>query len=388
MNNNLNLKDTNNIEQIINSIKDDLTTIKINYKKNMMIPVSLYDLEEHLQNFILYNKDKNINITDLITIDYLFFFRTVLINSNSLRIIILQIFKNCIKINPQFTTKILDAMLPILISKFFEDIKLPFEERYLCIKLFHTWLKLNDENFPLIFLQSIAAMAKSDDIFKIGCIEFLRMTSITRPDLVSTVDGFEILINSLIVENLPKDLVNKIISSLIYVINFPNKRKYFNGFGDLYKIFSVFTKSDFSSGNVSSNIEITEKQKEEMKKDKEKLEKRLNKTIPVIIKFLNSWPGYCYIMRDKLTISSLLIPLNNDVNMIIKKSILKLFKEILDICNNIYDNFNKICSSNKDYFYINKIYIAYIIKELYSNNLNEHLMKFIEEIDSDELRSN
>ena len=74
MNNNLNLKDTNNIEQIINSIKDDLTTIKINYKKNMMIPVSLYDLEEHLQNFILYNKDKNINITDLITIDYLFFF--------------------------------------------------------------------------------------------------------------------------------------------------------------------------------------------------------------------------------------------------------------------------------------------------------------------------
>ena len=130
MNNNLNLKDTNNIDQIINSIKDDLATIKINYKKNIIIPVSLYDLEEHLQNFILYNKDKNINIKDLITIDYLFFFRTVLINSNSLRIIILQIFKNCIKINPQFTTKILDAMLPILISKFFEDIKLPFEERY------------------------------------------------------------------------------------------------------------------------------------------------------------------------------------------------------------------------------------------------------------------
>jgi hypothetical protein len=90
---------------------------------------------------------------------------------------------------------------------------------------------------------------------------------------------------------------------------------------------------------VNSNAEITEKQKEEMKKDKEKLEKRLNKTIPIIIKFLYSWPGYCYIMRDKLTISSLLIPLNNDVNIIIKKAILKLFKEILDICNNIYDNF-------------------------------------------------
>ena len=387
MNNNLNLIDTNNIEQIKNSIKNDLSAIKINYKKNIIIPVNLYDLEEHLRNFLNYNKDKTTNIIDLFSIDYLFFFRTALINSNSLRIIILQIFENCIKINPQFTNKMLEAMIPILISKFFEDIRLPFEERYWYIKLIQIWLKLSDENFPLIFLQSIAAMAKIDDIFKIGCIEFLRMTSITRPDLVSTVDGFEILINALIEENLPKDLVNKIICSLIYVIDVPNKRKYFNGFGDLYKIFSVFTKSDFSSGNVNSNAEITEKQKEEMKKDKEKLEKRLNKTIPIIIKFLCSWPGYCYIMRDKLTISSLLIPLNNDVNIIIKKAILKLFKEILDICNNIHDNFNKICSKNKDYFYINKIYIAYIIKELYSNNLNDHLMKFIEEIDSEEIRN-
>ena len=389
MNNNLKLIDTDNIEQIINSIKDDLSTIKMNFDKNIIIPVNLYDLEEHLMSFYHHNKDKNINITDLISIDYLFFFRTVLINSNSLRIIILQIFKDCIKIHPQFTNKILDAMIPILISKFFEDIRLPFEERYTCIRLFNLWLKLSDENFPLIFLQSIAAMAKVDDIFKIGCIEFLRMTSITRPDLVSTVDGFEILINALIEENLPKDLVNKIIYSLIYVINLPNKRKYFNGFGDLYKIFSVFTKSDFSLGNnINTNSEINEKQKEEMRLQREKLEKRLNKTIPIIIKFLYSWPGYCYIMRDKLTISSLLIPLNNDVNIMIKKAILKLFKEILDICNNIYDNFNKICSDNKDYFYINKIYIAYIIKELYSNNLNEHLMKFIEEIDSDELRNN
>ena len=59
MNNNLNLIDTNNIEQIKNSIKNDLSAIKINYKKNIIIPVTLYDLEEHLRNFLNYNKDKS-----------------------------------------------------------------------------------------------------------------------------------------------------------------------------------------------------------------------------------------------------------------------------------------------------------------------------------------
>ena len=74
MNNNLKLIDTDNIEQIINSIKDDLSTIKLNFDKNIIIPVNLYDLEEHLMSFYHHNKDKNINITDLISIDYLFFF--------------------------------------------------------------------------------------------------------------------------------------------------------------------------------------------------------------------------------------------------------------------------------------------------------------------------
>ena len=115
------------------------------------------------------------------------------------------------------------------------------EERYCCIKLFQTWLKLSDANFPIIFLQSIAAIAKVEDNFKIGCIEFLRMTSISRPDLVSTVGGFAILINALFEENLPKNLTSKIIISIIYVINTPNKRKCFNGFGEFYKLFSVFT---------------------------------------------------------------------------------------------------------------------------------------------------
>ena len=387
MNNNLNLKDTNIIEQIKNNIKDDLTNIKINYQKKIIIPANIYDLNEHLIEFLNYNKDKNSDIIDLVTIDYLFFFRIVIINSNSLRIIILLILRNFIKINPLFTNKILDAMLPILFCKYFEDITVPFEERYTYIKIWQIWLKLSDSNFPIISLQSIAVMAKSENIFKIGCIEFLRMASISRPDLVSSVGGFSILINSLVEQNLPKDIINKIICSLIYIINTPNKRKYFNGFGDFYKLFSVFTKSDYSSGvSIGSDVN-NPKQKEEIKKENEKIEKKLNEMIHIIIKFLYSWSGYFYIMRDKFTISSLLIPLNNDVNIIIKKAILKLFKEMLDKCYSAYDNFNLISSEDKDIFYANKIYIAFLVKELYSNKLNDHFMKFIEEIDSDELRS-
>ena len=387
MNNKLNLKDTNIIEQIKNNIKNDLSNIKLNYQKNTIIPVNLYDLNDHLMEFQNCNKDKNNNIIDLITIDYLFFFRTVIINSNSLRILVLQILRNFIKINPLFTNKILDAMMPILFCKYFEDITLPFEERYLYIKIWQIWLKLSDSNFPIIFLQSIAVMAKTQNIFKVGCIEFLRMTSIQRPDLVSTVGGFTILIDSLVEETLPKDVINKILASILYVINNPNKRKYFNGFGDFYKLFSIFTKSDFSSGVTNGSEMNNPMQKEDIKKGNENLEKRLNATIPIIIKFLTTWSGYFYIMRNKFIINSLLMPLNNDVNIIIKKAILKLFKEMLDKYNNLYDNFNIITSEDKDIFYFKKIYIAFMVKELYTNNLNDHFMKFIEEIDSDELRN-
>ena len=201
MNNNLNLKDTINIEQTKNSIKEVLDEIKSNYEKNILIPVNLYDLNEYLTDLENLNNEKNNDITNLITIDYLFFFRIAIINSNSIRIIIFQILRKCIKINPLFTNKILDAMIPILICKYFENIKLPFEERYSCLKLCQTWLKLSDKNFPIIFLQSMAAIAKiEEDKFKIGCIEFIRITSISRPDLVNIVGGFGILINSLINE--------------------------------------------------------------------------------------------------------------------------------------------------------------------------------------------
>lgn len=164
----------------------------------------------------------------------------------------IKILRNNIEIYPPFTKKLINKMFPILICKILEDYKSKnFDEKYECLKLIHSWIKLSDANFPLIFCQGIAAMAKSDEVFKKGCIEFMRSLGVIRPDLCSSVGGFKILINSLLDVN-NYDIQDNIFYSLLFVINSPSKRKYFNGFDDFYKIFSVFTKSDFTMSKNSS----------------------------------------------------------------------------------------------------------------------------------------
>ena len=60
----------------------------------------------------------------------------------SFRILVLKILKNLIEISPLFSTKILDANIPIIICKIFEDKNnSSFEERYECLKFIHSWLK-------------------------------------------------------------------------------------------------------------------------------------------------------------------------------------------------------------------------------------------------------
>ena len=376
-------KEKDIIQHLKNTIKEDLSKIKEDYENNLVAPVNIYDLNNHLYEIKLKKSEELSDITDLFTMEYLFFFRVVIIKEESIRILVLSILINCIEINPLFTNKILDAMIPIVICKIFEDTKnSSFEEKYQCLKFMLSWLKNNDENFPIIFPQSISIQAKSDQSIKIGCIEFLRIMSIIRPDLCSTVGGFKILINSLIEEVFQRDMMDKIIITLGYLISSPNKRKYFNGFGDIHKLFSIFTSSDFSSG-MKNNSEGIKKQEE--KEETKKIQMKLDSAIYVIKRLLRGWAGYFSIMSDKLTFGSLCNSLNSDVNIIIKKAILKLFKEIFQDGYNTLDNFNYICSKDKDYLYITKIYLAYIIKGFYENNLNENLMKFIEENENNEL---
>ena len=372
---------------IKNKFVNILSKIKKDYENNIIIPLNIYELNDYLDE-IKSKKDENLtDIIDLFTIDFLYFFRLAMIYEKSFRIVILLFLTKSIEINPLFTNKILDAMIPIVVCKIFEDNKISlFEERYICLKFMLTWLKKSDENFPIIFPQAIASIAKTDSQFKIGCIEFLRIMSISRPDICSSVGGFRIIINTIIEEKLTKDMINKIIFTLRYIINIPIKRKYFNGFEDMYKLYSLFTKSDFSSG-ITSNIEMESKRQKEIEKEEAKrLEMQLDNAIYIIYNMLKGWTGYFLILGDQMKIGSLSKSLNNDVNIIAKKAILKFFKAILENIYKNLDNFSYICSEDNDLFYVHKVFVAFVIQALYENNINENLLKFAEDNDNQELK--
>ena len=365
----------NNISQILEEIQNN----------NEINPKRIYELYQILEDVNKNNGQSSI-ISDLFTSNIIYIFRYLILQEKkTMRIIIIRIIRLNIEIYPFFTNKLLECLYPIAICKIFEENKKnTFEERYECFKLINTWLKYSNNNFPLIFCQAIAALSRVDDLFKKGCIEFIRNLSIIRPDLSSTVGGFRILINNLIDFNFNyEDISDNILNSILYIINSPTKRKYFNGFNDLYKIFSVFTKSDFceeelpvekqNSGNNNT------KQEAEKEEEKNKLNSQLQISRKIIKKMLNTWPGYSLIMGDYMSIGSLIQSLNTDVNSTIKKAILQLLKEILEEGYNFIDNFNIISSKTKDDFYPIKIYFAYILQSLQENNLFECLIKFIEE---------
>ena len=143
-------------------------------------------------------------------------------------------------------------------------------------------------------------MSKSDEVFKKGCIEFLRTLGVIRPDLCSSVGGFKILINSLLDSN-NYDIRDNIFYSLLFIINSPSKRKYFNGFDDFYKIFSVFTKSDFTMNKNSSKDKNNNKQNDsnayELEKKKNRFIKEFNKKITQNLDRLSTYSWRLYGIR-------------------------------------------------------------------------------------------
>ena len=351
---------------------------------NEINPLRIYEIYQILED-IEKNNQKSKEISDLFTPHILYIFRAWILQEKYIRKIIIKIIGLNIKIYPYFTQKLIDSLYPIVICKIFEEYKKStFEERYECFKLINIWLKYSDFNFPLIFCQAVAALSRVDDLFKKGCVEFIRNLSVIRTDLCSSVGGFRILINNLIDTNYNyEDISDNILNSILYVINSPKKRKYFNGFNDLYKIFSVFTKSDFCEEDIttekSSGQNNNSKQAAEKEEEKNKLNSQLQLSIKIIKKILKTWPGFSLIMGDYMSMGSLIQALNTDVNKIIKKAILKLLKEILEEGYNYVDNFIMISSKSKDEFYPKKVYFAYILQSLKENNLFENLIKFIEE---------
>ena len=368
-------------DDIKDKISEILNDIKTHQDSNEVHPQKLFDLYYYLHDTSEKEYEPSPKISDLFTNNFMYLFRTLLLQEKGIRIIILKILRNNIQIYPPFTQKMLETLYPLVICKILEEFKKStFEERYECLKLINIWLKYSDVNFPLIFCQGIAAMSRSDETFKKGCIDFMRNLGVIRPDLCSTVGGFRILINSLLDENY-EDISENIFSSLLYVINSPKKRKYFNGFNDLYKIFSVFTKSDFCLEVLpdKENTNINPKQLAEKEEEKNKLNLQLQISKKLIKKFLNTWPGYSLIMGDYMSMGSIIRALNTDTNITIKTAILKMLKEIVEEGFNYLDNFTTISSPSKDRFYANKVFFAYILQGLQDNNLYESLIKFIEE---------
>ena len=294
-NNNIPKEDLNNIIEIVNEIKSGQDSNEVN-------PERIYDLFYYVKRVSDKNYKGGNQISDLFTNNLLFLFRTLLLQEKGVRLLIMKIIRYNIQIDPEFTIKLLDSLYPIVICKIMEDFKKStFEERYECLKVINVWLKYSDHNFPLIFCQAVAAMSRADEIFKTGCIDFMRNLGVVRPDLCSTVGGFRVLINTLLDENY-KDINDNIFNSLLYIINSPKKRKYFNGFNDLYKIFSIFTKSDFcldgQNTNEKDNNNANNKQQAEKGEDKNKLEQQLKVSKTIIKKLLNTWPGYSLIMGE------------------------------------------------------------------------------------------
>ncbi len=368
------MNDSNAIfEKYKMEITDTLTRIKNDYKTNIVVPKSLHELSSYLYQ-LKKKKVKTDYIDNLIGNEHLYVFR-VSLQEEGIRTMVLKILRNNIEINPPFTNKLVNKMFPIVICKILEDYRSKnFDEKYECLKLIHSWLKLSDNNFPLIFCQGIAAMSKNDEVFKKGCIEFLRSLGVLRPDLCSSVGGFKILINSLLDSN-NYDIRDNIFYSLLFVINSPSKRKYFNGFDDFYKIFSVFTKSDFTNKNNLKD-KNTKTQNDPAAYEIEK--KRMDLSKILIKKLLKTWTGYLLIMGDYMAIGSVIESLNTDTDDLIKTTVLNMFNEILDEEYNYLDNFTDISSFSKDYFYTNKVFFAYIFQGLEENNFYANLIKFIE----------
>ena len=359
------------LEKVKTEISEYLIKIKNDYKSNIVVPKTMHELCNCL-SFLKKKKIKTDFIDNQITDEHLFAFR-VSFQEEGIRTMAIKILRNNIEIYPPFTKKLINKMFPILICKILEDYKSKnFDEKYECLKLIHSWIKLSDANFPLIFCQGIAAMAKSDEVFKKGCIEFMRSLGVIRPDLCSSVGGFKILINSLLDVN-NYDIQDNIFYSLLFVINSPSKRKYFNGFDDFYKIFSVFTKSDFTMSKNSSKDKNANKPNDPNTSEAEK--KRLDLSKLLIKKLLKTWTGYLLIVGDYMALGSVVESLNTDTDDLIKTTVLRMFNEILDEEFIYIDNFTTICSTSKDYFYTNKIFFAYILQGLQENNFYESLIE-------------
>jgi hypothetical protein len=182
------------------------------------------------------------------------------------------------------------------------------------------------------------------------------------------IGAFKILINALLDENCI-EFSDNIFYTILYIINSSSGRRYFCNLPDFYKIFAIFTKSDFSMKKDSEKETHTNE-------ERNKLEVQLALSRRIIEKLIRTWPGYSLLMGNDMAMGSIVESLNTDTNIVIKKNVLDMIKEFIESDFATCDNFT--CLSSGDEFYVNKIYLAYILQGLHNNKLYISLIKFME----------
>lgn len=82
------------------------------------------------------------------------------------------------------------------------------------------------------------------------------------------------------------------------------------------------------------------------------------------------------LMGNFMAFGSIIDSINTDTNMTIKKTVLDMINDLIENETFTVDNFKTLVIG--DEYYVQKIYMAYILQGLYLNELYKSLIKFIE----------
>lgn len=266
-------------------------------------------------------------------------------------------------------------LLHIMFSKIFEDYKYSsYEERLEAYRIIMTWLELSPSNFPLLISQGIASFVKiQDEHFKKASLEFIRDLAVKLPDQCRVVGGYKILISTLLDGNY-LDYSEFIFNTVVFLINSPHHRLYLRNFHELYRVFSIFSKSEFNS-NPKERDKTSQSQSVE---ERNKLEVQLELSKRLLIKLVKTWPGYCLVFGNYMVMHSIINSLNTDVCLLVKKTILEMIRDILDLFDSGDIETFRITSIDGKKYYINKVYYAFIIQGLKSNLFYKTITAFID----------
>ena len=119
-------------------------------------------------------------------------------------------------------------------------------------KLMETIRIVSPHLFPIAFARSLVAVANyKEDSFRKICIESLRLLALANPSLVSIVDGFVPLLDT-VIEPITQPMADSIILSILHLLSDPYSRDIVGNAVDLRVLISSLTDLDSTSSELST----------------------------------------------------------------------------------------------------------------------------------------